>query len=527
MFFIAASVGLGIALPISYQSALTVVSRNALLAIENVTTPFYEIFQFIEDVITVRLAYALGSGNKPLVNKLLHHGIAGAFLSATLAGILMTIVGAIPSVLNFFASPFFENAEELYPGCKYLSHLGPSEVFPLWMFKSWGMIGVQIGMVMSAFFFGAREMNAFGWAATAAYGVQAVVWFTQVGTFPNPLTLLGAAEFASSIALPIFCVVYILSPFGANIRENNGLKLSISSVIESGKDIVCCRDGDDEPSESQHIEGARSPTKQVLVDGLKIMTMDVVLQVTQLVTVYLALYQDPATGYQLTAIQSVLPQYGVGYSMSIVFMIKIVGSAMLAQGEYDRYRKFVSLCIIGVILFIPVLAGSIIPSTREIAYTTANAACEYAHDEKCVPFFNNIFGPLAQGGQFTLEYSFYAMAFGSATDSIFFVMRATLLSCNEYNYLLYSTIASAILFVPTILVVTIVSTPFQNQAIAFYVASQIPQLTLILAFLPKIVLNLHKMKKGIPGPWVLGEEKEQDDSNKEGGVSNPGEVSES
>ena len=41
---------------------------------------------------------------------------------------------------------------------------------------SWGMIGSQIGMVMSGFMFGAKELNAIGWITSAALGIQALIW---------------------------------------------------------------------------------------------------------------------------------------------------------------------------------------------------------------------------------------------------------------------------------------------------------------------------------------------------------------
>jgi len=38
------------------------------------------------------------------------------------------------------------------------------------------MIGSQIGMVMSGFMFGAKELNAIGWITSAGLGIQALIW---------------------------------------------------------------------------------------------------------------------------------------------------------------------------------------------------------------------------------------------------------------------------------------------------------------------------------------------------------------
>ena len=46
----------------------------------------------------------------------------------------------------------------------------------------------------------------------------------------------------------------------------------------------------------------KSGTKLLLLEGLKIMVMDLVIEGATLITVYLALMKDSATGYQLTSL---------------------------------------------------------------------------------------------------------------------------------------------------------------------------------------------------------------------------------
>jgi hypothetical protein len=81
------------------------------------------------------------------------------------------------------------------------------------------------------------------------------------------------------------------------------------------------------------------------------------------------------------------------------------------------------------------------------------------------------------------------------------VFRGFLLSCLDFDYLFYSTIIAGICYIPAILVVTLYPAAFQEQAISYNIASNIPQTVPIVLLLPRILYNFHRMKNGIEGPW--------------------------
>jgi hypothetical protein len=81
------------------------------------------------------------------------------------------------------------------------------------------------------------------------------------------------------------------------------------------------------------------------------------------------------------------------------------------------------------------------------------------------------------------------------------VFRGFLLSCHDFDYLFYSTIIAGICYIPAILVVTLYPAAFQEQAISYNIASNIPQTVPIVLLLPRILYNFHRMKNGIEGPW--------------------------
>ena len=53
----------------SIQRALIVTSRNVLMSSEAFLVPYKEIFQFIEDIVSVRVNYALTRGDKALADQ--------------------------------------------------------------------------------------------------------------------------------------------------------------------------------------------------------------------------------------------------------------------------------------------------------------------------------------------------------------------------------------------------------------------------------------------------------------------------
>ena len=126
--------------------------------------------------------------------------------------------------------------------------------------------------------------------------------YTQVSTFPNTLTLMGLSEFCQAAGIPIFSIIYLMTPIGSTIREDTGVSLSFSKLIVSMKELFG-RESDATEEHSQ-IENdteksdSENYSRALLMDGLKIMVIDLVLEGATLVTIYLALLKDQAIGYQ-------------------------------------------------------------------------------------------------------------------------------------------------------------------------------------------------------------------------------------
>lgn len=178
--FIAAAIALEIMLNRSYQANMAVNERNALMSVLVFMSPFDEIFQFIEDIVMVKMMYALGRGDKRMTNKLVHTGIVGSILAGIIAGIIGTIIIFIQPARDFFASPGLENSILLYPDCEFIGNFDSYNILPLWLLKSWRLLFAQIGMVLTGLFLGAREYNVYAWIVSCALAIQGIIWVSTI-----------------------------------------------------------------------------------------------------------------------------------------------------------------------------------------------------------------------------------------------------------------------------------------------------------------------------------------------------------
>ena len=538
--YITAQVMVPIYMRQSLQANLNVASRNTLIAAEAFIVPYAAIFQFIEDIVLVRVNYALSSGDKPLTNNLVHAGIVGSFVTGLLAAVVATILGAIPPVLQGLTNPGLANDEALYPDCAFVTE-NNQNVLSYWMVEVWAIPGTQVGMVLSGFLFGALELDTLGWLGAIAIGMVPLVWFTTVNGSTNRLLLLAGAEFTSAWALPVLAIAYICSPLGAELREHTGVKLELSELrkslfvtllggsdstpqndgcnenveLEGANNEVYCGTQDDDncnqdeqppPQDAAGSAYESSPppepesTNDLLKDGLKIMAMDVAIQFCISLSVYLALLKDAAVGYQLTALQSALPTYGIAYALGMGIVLKIAGPRFIASKKFATFATFARITVGCAILLVPLIIGAVIPFRTNLAFDYGGNACAYAKDSQCLPFFTNIFGPNGTGGEYTLPFTFDAFALGASAEAVFFVLRASLLACVDLDFMLWSTAGAVLVYIPVIIVAVLVP-PFGSQAIAFFVAMYIPQVVLIVLFVVRLEMLIRRMLKGKRGAW--------------------------
>jgi hypothetical protein len=362
--YVALQVVVPILMRTSIQQTLSVVNRNTVIAAEAFLVPYNQIFQFIEDIVMVRVNYALASHQKVLTNELVHVGLLGSFGTGVIAAILATILAVIPPALSGLTNPGAEVDQLQYPGCDLIAPDTNDVVLPYWLVESWAIPGKQMGMVLTGFMMGAMELSTVGWIGAMSLAMLPIIWFTSSANASNPLLVLGLGEFASNWTLPVLAIAYLMCPLGAELRDHTGVNLQLTKVRgyvqaylrgggatsvedspanggatsnnnnddaptdedkeEGGGPIPPSDDGPEEAGKAQGSYGTvlavdatssvppAESTKALLMEGLKIMFMDVAVQCCISLSIYLALARSASDAYQLTALQSALPTYGIG-----------------------------------------------------------------------------------------------------------------------------------------------------------------------------------------------------------------------
>jgi hypothetical protein len=367
---------------------------------------------------------------------------------------------------------------------------------------------------------------------TISLSLNLYIWFSYVETSSNPLTLIGIADYVYDLTIPLLTILYLITPLGSQICDRTGVHLSLSKLLSvfsiqvkpssalaststststftSLNETTKLINDDTKKKDNEEESASSTPTStmDLLLDGLKVMFMDVAIQACVSFTLYVALLEDSAVAYQISALQSALPAYGYGYALGISMMFKLIGSTLLAQNKYLKFVKFATICTVCVLLLIPGIVISVVKDRHEIAMVYGSNACVYASDKQCVNFFTEIFGINGDGGDYTLQYTMTALAFGSIIDSISLVLRSILLSLLDFDFLIKSTICAVVFaYIPAMYIATCSSSfgeyEFQRTAFAWYIAMNIPQLFLIFVFLIRLYYNFKRLLNGDDGPWM-------------------------
>ena len=241
--------------------------------------------------------------------------------------------------------------------------------------------------------------------------------------------------------------------------------------------------------------------------GMQLMFIEITIQACMSCSTYLALKADSAIAYKITALQSQLPIYGPAYAAGMGIPIKIIGPRVLMDGLPKVFVGFVKCNLWAALGLVIVIIGTTVPFFDGLAISSGANACAFASSSECLPYFDTVMGENGQGGIFTLPFTYSIFPLAASLESILLILRAILLSCLEFDFMVKATIAAGISYIPAIAVVQYIPLDFQQQAIAYFAAVYVPQVVLIGCISVKLVSVLRKITRGEPGPW--SQKKEQ------------------
>ncbi|CAE8642066.1 unnamed protein product, partial [Polarella glacialis] len=469
-----------VAMADSTQLALAVPQRNSMLAAAAFLMPVKEIFQFLEDTTSVKIAFAMGTGNYEPIKTIVLIGVIGGLLAGSVGAALMTGIAYWPEAIEVLLAPGSTAATELNPGCSLLP--SSAEVVEsarsFWLLTCWTWPFQFCAMVLTGLLMGAREFALFGLSSMAAQFVLLTCWF--FGPKPQSLQLLGLASFFSSV---VFCGSLALS-----ILMNQPLRRKYG--------LVRLAQGDSSFSSSGSVQAARAlGFWGALADGVLAMTLDLVLQACGTSAVYVAGFQGLDSIYQLSAAGAAMPQY-TAYAAGMSYFVKLAGSALIGRGAYGSAKQLLWMLVLLSILMGVISAISILPYHTALAGYYTSQACVFASDKQCLGVYQGLFAGSER--DHTVFQTFTVFSVSVFFSCVFSVAKAALYACQDFAFMAQSGLVTfVVVFIPSLLIARLSF----GTATALYAASALPTWILTAVFLVRLHFNLSHMVQGRHGPW--------------------------
>merc|ERR1712046_107880 len=103
------------------------------------------------------------------------------------------------------------------------------------------------------------------------------------------------------------------------------------------------------------------------------------------------------------AMRAAIPLFGQAFASSIGLFMKIFGPQVLAKKYYQVFIVWARAASIASMGLAAIVVVVVILFHDSIAFNYSVNVCEYAMNTECVPFFDQVVGQAAQGGQDSLQ----------------------------------------------------------------------------------------------------------------------------
>eukprot|EP00439_Symbiodinium_sp_Y106_P061665 s1446_g9.t1 len=157
--------------------------------------------------------------------------------------------------------------------------------------------------------------------------------------------------------------------------------------------------------------------------------------------------------YQISSLQAAFPQYGLAWVIGLTYILRLKGTQLVSEGEYEQFRRLFRLATLYSLLLIVAVAASVIPYSDALSFLQAEQACEYASDLSCLPHYTSIFGGGHLKGD-TLQQAFrYFFTPVLIARCFYQVFKAGMYVCLDWIFMAkVGLISLSCIFVPAILV---------------------------------------------------------------------------
>eukprot|EP00808_Paulinella_micropora_P027783 g63657.t1 len=497
-------------MPNQVQTALSPEDRSAQLAMASFLEPIKQVFAFLEDSMTVRVGYALASSRYHELNQLLHISVIGGAICAIVAFIIMVILAMDDTTAKALLNPSGGNHESIYDaGC----NLMPSSVVLLsharsyWLIISASWLPQFTIRGLLGFFIGTGQILGYLIPMIIGAVVPLAIWF---GLKPKGVSSLHApvVEASGDSSIPTLTVLGISYGTADWITALCFFLFFLLSRAEREKYqlrcLFCTTDGSDktvglQAKQKQDPEGSRKGflqlLKEVASEGLDLMCVDLAVQLSLTITIYIAAVHSFEIAYQLSALQAAYWSFGPSYMVGMMLTMKVAAASYIATGEYTKFR--IALFIFAgftICLMVQAIVVSVL-FQAPIAFEYGQSACVYASTTNCAFTFASIFFP-PEG----LAEVFRVFGPVVGLQMLFQLLRTALAACHDFRFMAKASILTfVVVYVPAIL---IASLKYAEYGTAYYLAMYLPHFALIIVFGWRLALHVRTMKHKGEGPWT-------------------------
>lgn len=458
-----------------------------MLAADAWLTPIGEVFQFLEDAMTVKISFAMATGQVRRVKVLLIVGVLGGLATGVFAATLLTVMSFIEPLIRALLVPYSVAGTgcSLIPTAKEIVLDSRS----YWLLNAWSFPFNFITLVLTGFILGSLEFGLYGAAMLLSQLVQAGIWFglkPADGASPG-LSLMGWANLLSSVTFVVVCFAGIL--WHPTLRQR--YKLSFSQEEEDDSEST-----DQEPL----LDVITSIGKEAAGQGGLAMTLDLSMQANYTAGIYMSGLLGVDQLYQVSALQAAMPMFGTAYAIGLSYSTKLRGGMLVALGKFNEFSDYMKFSTLIAIYFAVVTVATTLPFREWLAFYFASPACVYASEVSCLPTYSGIFGG-GQASTSTLQDAFVVFSFAAAGICLFTALKAGLYCCFDFKFLAVCGVSAVLLFVPC----AAIAFRFRTAA-AMYTAMYLPTILIGIAFAARLFHNRAKMLSGESGPWAEGRE---------------------
>jgi hypothetical protein len=367
-----------VVMPQSIQDNLSPADRAAQLSMTSFLTPVEEVFAFIEDAMVVKVGYALAASRFADVNLLLHISVIGGAVSGFLAFLLMLILSASRDSAAALLNPSSTTNDELrLAGCSLIPStdqvLDHARVYWLLMSAAWFPKFMVAGLL--GFLAGTGQIIAYLFPLIVASTVPVSLWFgllpqAQESGSLKPLSALAIAQSMGPWINAVAMFGYLA--WNKDMRR----KYHIEWLFSEG---------------GQRLASIWSMLSSLFREGMSLMIVDLAVQLSISITVYVAASKNFETAYKIAAAQAAYWSLGPSYLIGTMLFLKVTGSSLVASGKHKVFVGFFKAAMVLVASLSVAAVFSAILKRIPIAFDYGESACVFASQPDCALSYARIF----------------------------------------------------------------------------------------------------------------------------------------